>query len=59
MQLSVDLDNVKELIESYRLADFLINNTTDVGTAAFVLNAVETAYNEARQQVEADEVDSN
>ena len=39
MEMSVDIRNVKEFVESDKFSQFLLNNTTDFGTAAFVLQA--------------------
>ena len=39
MEMSVDINEVKSFIESDNFSSFLLNNTTDLGTAAFVLQA--------------------
>ena len=38
--VSVDLEDVKRFIESDKFSQFLLNNTTDFATAAFVLQTV-------------------
>ena len=38
--VNVDLDEVKEFIESDKFVGFLLNNTTNFGVAAFVLQTV-------------------
>lgn len=40
MHCTCDLDNAKEFVKSDKFAEFLLNNTTDFGTAAFVLQTL-------------------
>lgn len=40
MKCICDLNNIKEFVSSDKFANFLINNTTDFGTAAFVLQTL-------------------
>ena len=45
--VDVDLDDVQQFTEN-ELSAFLVNNTTDFGTAAFILQSVLNAIEEAR-----------
>ena len=47
--VNVDLDEVEEFIESEKFIQFLLNNTTDFGTAAFVLQSVQEAIQKYRE----------
>lgn len=38
--VNVDLDNVKEFVESDKFIQFLLSNTTELSTAAFILQTV-------------------
>ena len=40
MEVSVDINNVKEFILSDNFRDFLVDNTTQFATAAFVLQTL-------------------
>lgn len=40
MYCTCDLDNVKEFIKSDKFAKLLLNNTTDFGTATFILQTL-------------------
>lgn len=40
MECICDLNDIKEFVNSDKFAHFLINNTTDFGTAAFVLQTL-------------------
>lgn len=40
MELSIDLDEVKNFIEDSKFTQFLLNNTTDINVPAFILSAV-------------------
>ena len=40
MEVSVNIKNVKEFILSDKFRDFLVSETTDFGTAAFVLQTL-------------------
>lgn len=40
MEIECNLDNIKEFINSAKFANFLVNNTTDIGTAAFILQTL-------------------
>lgn len=58
MNVNVDLDEVYEVLHSEDYTSWLLNNTTDFGTAAFILQAGFDAYEKAKAQVAADEIDS-
>lgn len=47
MNIDVDLKNVREFVESEKFTTFLTSNTTDFGTAAFVLQTVLNELNKA------------
>jgi len=40
MKLTVNLDSVKEFVESATFCNFLLNNAEDFSTAAYILQAV-------------------
>ena len=40
MHCTCDLDNTKEFVKSNKFTEFLLNNTTDFGTAAFILQTL-------------------
>lgn len=40
MEINCNLDNIKEFVNSEKFANFLVNNTTDFGTAAFILQTL-------------------
>jgi len=40
MDMTVNLKNVKEFIESQKFTQFLLSNTTDFSTAAFILQTL-------------------
>lgn len=40
MEVSVDIDNAKKFIYSYKFRKFLTENTTDFATACFVLQTL-------------------
>nr|DAZ72761.1 MAG TPA: hypothetical protein [Caudoviricetes sp.] len=37
MECICDLNDIKEFVSSDKFANFLVNNTTDVGTVVFIL----------------------
>ena len=47
MELSIDLDEVKEFIEDSNFIQFLLNNTTDINVPAFILSA---AYEKSKKE---------
>ena len=40
MNLMVDIDNVEEFITSEKFTNFLVSNTTEIGTAGFILQVL-------------------
>ncbi len=48
----VDLDDVKRFVESEKFAQFLLANTTEFSTAAFILQTLLDAVEEAAQQID-------
>lgn len=40
MEIMCNLDNIKEFVNSDKFTNFLVNNTTDIGTAAFILQTL-------------------
>ena len=40
MELMVDIKEVETFVTSEKFTDFLVNNTTDIGTAGFVLQTL-------------------
>ena len=40
MNLMVDIDNVEKFITSEKFTNFLVSNTTDIGTAGFILQVL-------------------
>lgn len=45
-EMSVSLEEVREFIESDKFVQFLLNNTTDFGVAAFVLQSIDDKLKE-------------
>ena len=54
MTVNVDLQDVKNFIESEKFCQFLLNNTTQFTTAAFILQSVMNAVEEAAATVDND-----
>lgn len=52
MNLMVDIDNVKKFITSEKFTNFLVSNTTDFGTAAFVLQTLLEKIDELKKMEE-------
>lgn len=46
--IEVDLQNVKQFVESPEFAQYLLSHTTDFATAAWVLQTLLDAVDEAR-----------
>lgn len=40
MNLMVDIDNIEKFITSEKFTNFLVSNTTDIGTAGFILQVL-------------------
>ena len=51
METSVDLDDVEHFITSDKFTKFLISNTTDFVTAAYILQSLLDDVKESRKQV--------
>lgn len=50
MECTVDLKDVKDFIESDKFTQFLINNTTDIGTALFILQTISDKLEELMEE---------
>lgn len=50
MELVVDIDNVEKFITSEKFTDFLVSNTTDIGTAGFILQVLLDKIEEIRKE---------
>ena len=48
MNISIDLTNIEEFVLSEKFRDFLLSNTTEFGTAAFVLQTLLDKIEEMR-----------
>ena len=48
MNISIDLTNIEEFVLSEKFRDFLLSNTTEFGTAAFVLQTLLDEIEEIR-----------
>ena len=53
MEMTVNMDNLKEFIENEKFHQFLLSHTTDFGTAAWVLQTLLDAYSEAEEKLAA------
>ena len=53
MEMTVNMDNIKEFIENEKFHQFLLSNTTEFGTAAWVLQTLLDAYSEAEEKLAA------
>ena len=51
MEVSVDIENVESFILSDKFRDFLLNNTTEFGTTAFILQSLLNAVEEAKRNL--------
>ena len=54
-EVTVDLDEVKDFIESSEFAQFLLSHTTQFSTAAYILQTLLDAVENATQQLDKDE----
>lgn len=50
MECICNLDNIKEFVNSSKFTSFLVNNTTDIGTAAFILQTLAEKINELEKE---------
>jgi hypothetical protein len=48
----VDIDNVEKFITSEKFTDFLVNNTTNIGTAGFILQVLLDKIEKIRSEEE-------
>lgn len=55
LEVTVDLDDVKEFIESEKFCQFLLSNTTQFTTAAFILQTLMNAVENSAQQIDKNE----
>ena len=53
MEMTVNMDNIKEFIENEKFHQFLLSNTTEFETAAWVLQTLLDAYSEADKKLAA------
>ena len=53
MEMTVNLENIKEFIEGEEFHHFLVSHTYDFGTAAWVLQTLLEAYSEAEEKLAA------
>ena len=51
-EVTVDLDDVRQFIESEKFSQFLLANTTEFTTAAFILQTLLDAVDAAATQVD-------
>lgn len=54
MIMQVDLDDVKEFVESDKFTQFLLSNTTEFSTAAFILQTVLEKIDEIKNNEESE-----
>ena len=54
-EVTVDLEEVKQVIESPDFAQYLLSHTTQFTTAAFILQTLLDAVDEAAQQLDNSE----
>lgn len=52
METTVNLNSVEQFITSDKFTQFLLNNTTDFGTAAFILDTLIRKVKELKNQEE-------
>ena len=50
MEIEIDLDDIKEFVTSKKFTDFLLSNTTQFGTAAFILQTVLEKIDELKEE---------
>ena len=54
MEMTVDLEEVRKFVESEKFTSFLLNNTVNFSTAAFVLQTLLTAIETAEKSIDND-----
>lgn len=52
MEVTVDLDEVKEFIESDNFINFLLSNTVNINVAVFILQELEKAIDRYKEESE-------
>lgn len=52
LEVVVDLDEVRDFVESEKFAQFLLANTTEFSSAAFILQSLLNAIECAAQQID-------
>lgn len=50
MEIKCNLDNIKEYVNSDKFTSFLVNNTADIGTAAFILQVLLDKIDEIKEE---------
>ena len=50
MEVSVDINEVENFILSDKFRDYLLNNTTDFGVAAFILQSLLDKIKEVKEE---------
>lgn len=50
MNLVVDINDVEKFITSEKFTDFLVSNTTDIGTTGFILQVLLDKIEEIREE---------
>ena len=53
MEMTVNMEQLREFIENEEFHQFLLSHTTDFGTAAWVLQTLLEAYSEAEEKLAA------
>lgn len=48
--MEIDLDDIQEFVSSNKFADFLLSNTTQFGTAAFILQTLLEKIDELKEK---------
>ena len=55
MECSVDLEQAEKFITSDKFTKFLLNNTTDFGVAAFIMQSLLDALQQAKESIKETE----
>lgn len=55
MDISVDIEDVEQFIISDKFRDFLLNNTSEFGTAAFILQSLLNAVDDMKEHMKETE----
>lgn len=51
MEIELNIEKVEEFVTSDEFIQFIINNTTQFGTAAFILQTLTEKIDEIRQEI--------